>query len=171
MGSEWVLGRLAGVIEWIQLVQDSNRWRDIVITMTNIRVLEPRNQSVNNSRDCVYRLWMSSLYSFLSLLVTCSLSLIRWFPQPLLSHTLHLQSSVYSTVKTNSVIHQIWNILCRVWLHSLSYYKILALSFTVLWLCTGVASSNCKFLSSSCRLTLSPAFSLRVNALIAKTSN
>jgi hypothetical protein len=33
MGSEWVLGRLAGGMEWIQLAQDRDRWRYLVNTV------------------------------------------------------------------------------------------------------------------------------------------
>jgi hypothetical protein len=30
MGSEWILGRMAGVVEWIQLAQDRHRWRAVL---------------------------------------------------------------------------------------------------------------------------------------------
>jgi hypothetical protein len=46
MRSEWILGRLAGrgYVEWIhQLSQDSHRWRALVNTVTNLRVLAPRS--------------------------------------------------------------------------------------------------------------------------------
>jgi hypothetical protein len=43
MGSEWILGRLAGGIEWVQLVQDRDRWRALVNTVMNLRVLAPRS--------------------------------------------------------------------------------------------------------------------------------
>jgi hypothetical protein len=39
MGSEWILGRLAGVIEWIQLARDRGQWRFLVNTVVNLRVL------------------------------------------------------------------------------------------------------------------------------------
>jgi hypothetical protein len=42
MGSECILGRLTGGVEWIQLVQDRGRWRDFVNTVMNLRVLAPR---------------------------------------------------------------------------------------------------------------------------------
>jgi hypothetical protein len=44
MGSEWILGRLAGVqgVGWIQLAQDRGRWRAVVNTATNLRVLAPQ---------------------------------------------------------------------------------------------------------------------------------
>jgi hypothetical protein len=32
MGSEWILGRLAGGKNWILLAQDRDRWRAIVIS-------------------------------------------------------------------------------------------------------------------------------------------
>jgi hypothetical protein len=31
MGSEWILGRLVGGVNWIQLAEDRDRWRAIVI--------------------------------------------------------------------------------------------------------------------------------------------
>jgi hypothetical protein len=48
-GSEWILGRLAGrgVINWIQLAQDRGRWRSLVNTVMNLRVLEPQIQLLN----------------------------------------------------------------------------------------------------------------------------
>jgi hypothetical protein len=42
MGSEWILERLAGGCGVDSLAQDRDRWRDIVNTMTNLRVLAPR---------------------------------------------------------------------------------------------------------------------------------
>jgi hypothetical protein len=41
MGSEWMLGRLAGVVDWIQLAQDRDQWRDLVKTVVNLQVLAP----------------------------------------------------------------------------------------------------------------------------------
>jgi hypothetical protein len=38
MGSEWILERLVGVVEWIQLVQDRDRWRVFVNTVMKLRV-------------------------------------------------------------------------------------------------------------------------------------
>jgi hypothetical protein len=32
MGSEWILGRLAGGKNWVRLAQDRDRWRAIVIS-------------------------------------------------------------------------------------------------------------------------------------------
>jgi hypothetical protein len=32
-----------GGVEWIQLAQDRNRWRDLVNSVMNLRVLEPRS--------------------------------------------------------------------------------------------------------------------------------
>jgi hypothetical protein len=42
-GSEWILllGRFVGVLEWIQLAQGRDRWRDLVNTIMNLRVLAP----------------------------------------------------------------------------------------------------------------------------------
>jgi hypothetical protein len=30
MGSEWILGRLAGGVHWVRLAQDRDRWRAVV---------------------------------------------------------------------------------------------------------------------------------------------
>jgi hypothetical protein len=42
MGSEFILGRLPGGVDWIRLSQDRDRWRDVVIVVMNLRVLAPR---------------------------------------------------------------------------------------------------------------------------------
>jgi hypothetical protein len=43
MGSEWILGRLAGGgVDWIQLAQDRVRLRALINTAMNLRVLAPR---------------------------------------------------------------------------------------------------------------------------------
>jgi hypothetical protein len=41
MGSKWTLGRSAGGggVEWIHLVQSRDRWRTVVTTMMNFRVV------------------------------------------------------------------------------------------------------------------------------------
>jgi hypothetical protein len=49
MGTEWILWRLAGDVEWIQLAQDRDRWQAVVNTVMNLRVLAPRSQSVEES--------------------------------------------------------------------------------------------------------------------------
>jgi hypothetical protein len=43
MGSEWILGRLAGGVEWIQLAQDRGRWRAVVNAVMNLRILAPQS--------------------------------------------------------------------------------------------------------------------------------
>jgi hypothetical protein len=43
MGSEWILGRLAGSVGWIQLARDRGKWRVLVNTAMNLRVLMPRS--------------------------------------------------------------------------------------------------------------------------------
>jgi hypothetical protein len=44
MGSEWILGRLAGGVDWIRLPQNRDRWRTVVNAVMNLRVLAPRSQ-------------------------------------------------------------------------------------------------------------------------------
>jgi hypothetical protein len=46
MGSEWILGRLAGGIEWIQLARDRASG-GLVNTMVNLRVLASRSWLVS----------------------------------------------------------------------------------------------------------------------------
>jgi hypothetical protein len=43
MGSEWILGRLAGSMDWIRLAQDRDRRRTVVNAVMNLRVLVPRS--------------------------------------------------------------------------------------------------------------------------------
>jgi hypothetical protein len=43
MVSEWILGRLAGGVEWIQLPQDRARWRVLINTVMNLQVLASRS--------------------------------------------------------------------------------------------------------------------------------
>jgi hypothetical protein len=43
MESECVLGRSAGGVEWIQLAQDRDRWRALVSTVLNIRLMAERS--------------------------------------------------------------------------------------------------------------------------------
>jgi hypothetical protein len=42
-GTEWILGRLAWGVDWIQLSQDRDRWRAVVCAVMKPRVLAPRN--------------------------------------------------------------------------------------------------------------------------------
>jgi hypothetical protein len=42
MGLEWILGRLAEGVEWIQLAQDMDLWRVLVNTVMNLRILAPQ---------------------------------------------------------------------------------------------------------------------------------
>jgi hypothetical protein len=46
MGSEWIVGKLTGGVEWIQLAQVKDWWRSLVDTVTNPRVLAPRSDLV-----------------------------------------------------------------------------------------------------------------------------
>jgi hypothetical protein len=41
MGSEWMLGRLAGGVEWVQLAWDRDWWRAVVNAVMNLLVLAP----------------------------------------------------------------------------------------------------------------------------------
>jgi hypothetical protein len=43
MGPEWILRRLAGGMERIQLTQVRDRWRNFVNAVMNLRVLAPRS--------------------------------------------------------------------------------------------------------------------------------
>jgi hypothetical protein len=43
MGREWILGRLAGGVEWIQPAHDRDRWRALVNIVMNLWVLAPRS--------------------------------------------------------------------------------------------------------------------------------
>jgi hypothetical protein len=43
IGSEWILGILAGGVDWIPLAQDRGRWQALVNTVMNLLVLTPQN--------------------------------------------------------------------------------------------------------------------------------
>jgi hypothetical protein len=45
MGSELILGRLAGGVDLIRLSQVRDRWRAVVNAVMNLRVLVPQRQS------------------------------------------------------------------------------------------------------------------------------
>jgi hypothetical protein len=38
MGSEWILGRLDGGVDWIRLAKDRDRWRAVVSAVMNLWV-------------------------------------------------------------------------------------------------------------------------------------
>jgi hypothetical protein len=42
-GSELILWRLAGGVDWILLAQDRDRWRAVINEMMYLRVLAPRS--------------------------------------------------------------------------------------------------------------------------------
>jgi hypothetical protein len=44
-GIKMGLGEIGGGVEWIQLAQDRDRWRAVVSTVMNLRVLAPRSSS------------------------------------------------------------------------------------------------------------------------------
>jgi hypothetical protein len=41
-----------GSVDWIQLAQDRDRWRALVNTVMNLRVLAPRELVLSRVRDC-----------------------------------------------------------------------------------------------------------------------
>jgi hypothetical protein len=43
MGLEWILGRLASGVDWIQLAQHMDRWRALFNAVMDLCVLAPRN--------------------------------------------------------------------------------------------------------------------------------
>jgi hypothetical protein len=43
MGSGWILGRLAGGMDWIQLAQDRDQWQATVSAVMNLWALLPRS--------------------------------------------------------------------------------------------------------------------------------
>jgi hypothetical protein len=43
MGSQWILGRLAGGVKWSELIQDRDRLLAFVSAVMNFRVLTPRS--------------------------------------------------------------------------------------------------------------------------------
>jgi hypothetical protein len=43
MGTECILVRLDGGVEWIQLAQDRDRWRAVMSAVMNLRVLAPQS--------------------------------------------------------------------------------------------------------------------------------
>jgi hypothetical protein len=50
MGLKWILGRLAGGVEWIQLAQDRDRWLVLVNTVMNLLVMTTQLYRCINSR-------------------------------------------------------------------------------------------------------------------------
>jgi hypothetical protein len=46
MGSEWILGRLAGGLDWIRLAQARYRWRAVMNAVMKLRVFAPRSYLV-----------------------------------------------------------------------------------------------------------------------------
>jgi hypothetical protein len=51
MGSECILGRRLGRVEWIQLARDRDRWWAVVNTVMNLRVLAPQSYSAQSAFD------------------------------------------------------------------------------------------------------------------------
>jgi hypothetical protein len=43
MGSEWILRRLAGGVDWIKLAQEKDRWRALVNAVMNLRIPASRS--------------------------------------------------------------------------------------------------------------------------------
>jgi hypothetical protein len=69
MGSEWILGRLAGDVDWIRQAQERDRWRAVVSAVMNVRVLEPRSWLASLKRFCsghiIYHTQHCTVYSVL----------------------------------------------------------------------------------------------------------
>jgi transposase len=42
-GIKWILAKLAGGVEWIKLARDRGRWRALVNTVMNLRILASRS--------------------------------------------------------------------------------------------------------------------------------
>jgi hypothetical protein len=46
MGSEWIIGRLAGYVDWIRLALDMDLWQVVVNAVMNLRVTESNEKGV-----------------------------------------------------------------------------------------------------------------------------
>jgi hypothetical protein len=53
-----------GSVDWIQLAQDRDRWRALVNTVMNLRVLAPRSQLVSYRNVCLRCILVMTRFSY-----------------------------------------------------------------------------------------------------------
>jgi hypothetical protein len=66
VGSEWIFRRLAREgVEWIQLAQGRGRWRTLLNTVMNLRVLTPRSYLVTGYRLALLDIILLNIHTYL----------------------------------------------------------------------------------------------------------